>query len=139
MKTNPHVSSQRRKARQAHFSAPSHLKYKLMSAKLSKELREEHGIRSLPVRKDDEVLIFRGGQADVKGRVLDVYRRKSCLYVEKAVKYKRNGQATKTKISPSNVIITKLKMTPDREDLIKRKREGKGLGKGKYTEKDVDN
>ena len=110
-----------------------------MSATLSKDLREKYGIRSLPVRKDDEVLIVRGGQADVRGKVLDVYRRRWCLYVEKAQKYKRTGAAVKIPIHPSNVVLTKLKITPDREDLINRKREGRGIGKGKYTEKDVNN
>lgn len=138
MKTNPFVSSQRRKSRRAHFSAPSHLKYKLMSANLSKELREKHGIKSLPIRKDDEVLIVRGGQAEVKGKVQQVYRRRWCVYVEKAQKQKKNGALIKIPIDPSNCLITKLKLTPDREDLIKRKREGRGLDKGKYTEKDVN-
>lgn len=53
MKTHVEVTSSRRKARRAHFSAPSHIKYRLMSATLSKDLRKKHGIRSLPVRKDD--------------------------------------------------------------------------------------
>lgn len=139
MKTNPHVSSQRRKSRVAHFSAPSHIKYKLMSANLSKDLREKYGIRSLPVRRDDEVLIVRGGQADVTGKITEVYRKKRAIYVEKAVKYSRKGAVLKFPIDPSNVVLTKLKLTPDREDLISRKREGRGLGKGKYTEKDVAN
>ena len=45
----------------------------------------------------------------------------------------------RAKIDPSNVVLTKLKLTPDREALINRKREGRGIGKGKYTEKDVSN
>ena len=31
-----------------------------MSATLSKDLRKKHGVRSMPVRKDDEVIINRG-------------------------------------------------------------------------------
>lgn len=60
MKTHETVSSSRRKSRSAHFNAPSHVKYHLMSANLSKELQQKHGIKSLPVRRDDEVLIVRG-------------------------------------------------------------------------------
>ena len=70
MKTSPFVSSQRRKNRLAHFAAPSHVRYHLLSANLSKELREKHGVRSLPVRKDDEVLIVRGSNNEVRGKVL---------------------------------------------------------------------
>lgn len=53
MKTHAEVTSSRRKTRRAHFSAPSHIRYTLMSASLSKDLRKKHGVRSLPVRKDD--------------------------------------------------------------------------------------
>jgi large subunit ribosomal protein L26e len=60
MKFNSSVSGQRRKQRCAHFSAPSHIKYTLMSAPLSEELQKEHGIQSLPVRRDDVVEILRG-------------------------------------------------------------------------------
>ena len=31
-----------------------------MSAPLSQELRAKHGVRSIPVRKDDEVQVVRG-------------------------------------------------------------------------------
>ena len=31
-----------------------------MSAPLSKELRTKHNVRSLPIRKDDEVMVVRG-------------------------------------------------------------------------------
>ena len=44
MKTHVEVSSSRRKSRKAHFSAPSHIKYRLMAARLSKELRTKHKI-----------------------------------------------------------------------------------------------
>jgi large subunit ribosomal protein L26e len=60
MKTHSTVTSSRRKNRKAHFAAPSHLRYKLMSAPLSKELRAKHGVKSMPVRKDDEVTVVRG-------------------------------------------------------------------------------
>lgn len=70
MKTSPFVSSQRRKNRLAHFTAPSHVRYHLMSSNLAKDLREKHGVRSLPIRKDDEVLIVRGSNTEVRGKVL---------------------------------------------------------------------
>jgi large subunit ribosomal protein L26e len=31
-----------------------------MSATLSKDLRKKHGVRSMPIRKDDEVSILKG-------------------------------------------------------------------------------
>ena len=137
MKTHENVSSSRRKSRSAHFNAPSHVKYHLMSANLCKELREKHGVKSLPVRRDDEVLIVRGGFKDTKGKVSAVYRKRWCLYIEKVTKTRKNGATVKIPINASNCVLTKLKLTPDREDLIKRKREGRGLDKQKYTQQDV--
>ncbi len=63
------VTSSRRKCRKAHFAAHSQLKYKLMSAALSKDLRKKHGVRSMPVRKDDEVSIVKGSFKGNKGKV----------------------------------------------------------------------
>lgn len=57
MKFNKLVSSSRRKNRKRHFTAPSHIRRKIMSAPLSKELRKKYGVRSIPVRKDDEVMV----------------------------------------------------------------------------------
>ena len=57
MKFNKLISSSRRKNRRRHFSAPSHIRRKLMSSPLSKELRKKYNVRSIPVRKDDEVMV----------------------------------------------------------------------------------
>merc|ERR1712029_647208 len=66
MKFSRDVSSSSRKSRKAHFDAPSSVRRVIMSAALSKELRGEHSARSIPIRKDDEVLVTRG---TYKGRV----------------------------------------------------------------------
>ncbi len=60
MKLNKNVTSSRRKQRKRHFQAPSHVRRVLMSAPLSKELRQKYGVRSMPIRKDDEVQVVRG-------------------------------------------------------------------------------
>ncbi|ODN06224.1 60S ribosomal protein L26 [Orchesella cincta] len=57
MKRNNQVTCSRRKNRKRHFNAPSHVRRRLMSAPLSKELRLKYNVRSMPVRKDDEVQI----------------------------------------------------------------------------------
>ena len=58
MKFNKLVSSSRRKNRKRHFNAPSHIRRKLMSSPLSKELRQKYNVRSIPIRKDDEVQVM---------------------------------------------------------------------------------
>lgn len=58
MKTNPNVSSSRRKARRAHFQAPSSIRRNIMSAPLSRELREKYNVRSIPVRYAIALRVF---------------------------------------------------------------------------------
>ena len=57
MKFNKMVSSSRRKNRKRHFNAPSHIRRKIMSSPLSKDLRQKHNVRGMPIRKDDEVQV----------------------------------------------------------------------------------
>ena len=57
MKLNKLVSSSRRVQRKRHFQAPSHIRRKIMSSPLSKEMRTKYNVRSLPIRKDDEVQV----------------------------------------------------------------------------------
>jgi len=66
MKFSTTVTSDRGKCRKAHFAAHSTKKRILMSASLSKELQAKYNVRSLPIRKDDEVRMipFIVGRAD---------------------------------------------------------------------------
>ena len=138
MKFNASVSSSRRRCRKAHFSAPSSVRRKIMSARLSKDLCKELGITgrmAMPIRKDDEVSIVRGFFNDRDGKVTQVYRKKFVIHVERVYREKPNGATVNVGIHPSNVVITKLKMDKDRKNLIARKKsEAK-----KYTDADAAN
>ena len=135
MKTHVEVSSSRRKQRKAHFSAPSHLRYRIMSATLSKSLRVKYGIRSLPVRKDDEVVILRGARKGNKGKVIQVHRKKWAIHVDKVTKNKANGAPYQIPIHPSNVAITKVKEGKDRMARIATIAAGVNARKGKADKK----
>ncbi|KAI6184026.1 putative 60S ribosomal protein L26 [Aphelenchoides bicaudatus] len=141
MKSNPFVSSSSRKSRKAHFTAPSHVRRQIMSAPLSKDLRNKHGVRSVPVRIDDEVSVSRGHFKGNSGRVMRVYRKKFVIHVDKITREKANGTTVHIGIHPSKVQITKLKMDNDRKDLLARKAAGRaqvtGQIKGKHTEETV--
>merc|ERR1711977_60670 len=137
MKSSSQVSSSRRKNRKAHFKAPSHLRYKLMSCRLNKELRSKYRVRSMPVRKDDEVMVVRGKNKSTAGKVNQVYRKRWCIYIEGLGKAKTNGNPIRVPIDASNCELTKLKLTADREKLIKRKAQNDDKAKGKVQEKDV--
>ncbi|AET40543.1 60S ribosomal protein uL24 Ecym_6152 [Eremothecium cymbalariae DBVPG len=115
------VSSDRRKARKAYFTAPSSERRILLSAPLSKELREQYNIRALPIRKDDEVLVSRGSKKGQQGKVSSVYRLKFAIRVDKLTKEKSNGASVPLDVHPSKVVITKLHLDKDRKALIERK------------------
>merc|ERR1712013_619651 len=133
MKFNPAVSISRRKARKAHFSAPSHQRRILMSAHLSKELRAKHGIRSLPIRKNDEIHVSRGTYKGSDGKVTTVYRRRWVIHIERLNREKSNGSMVNIGLKPSNCTITKLHMDKDRQALINRKAgSGDKESKGKH-------
>ncbi|KAG6974546.1 hypothetical protein JG687_00000297 [Phytophthora cactorum] len=135
---NSTVSSSRRKSRKAHFGAHSTQRRVLMSAPLSKELQNKYNVRSLPIRKEDEVMIVRGSQKSREGRVTAVYRKKFVIHVERVVREKANGASVPIGIDASKVVITKLKLDKDRKKILERKnRAVSETEKGKFTEQDV--
>ena len=140
MKRSNTVTSSRRKCRKAHFSAPSSVRRKLMSAPLSKELRQKYNVRSLPVRKDDEVTVTRGHHKGQQvGKVISVYRRRWVIHIERIQRDKANGATVNVGIHPSKVEITKLKLDKDRKKILERKNRSRlaDKGKGKIKEEEV--
>eukprot|EP01061_Rhynchopus_euleeides_P018266 TRINITY_DN301_c0_g6_i1.p3 TRINITY_DN301_c0_g6~~TRINITY_DN301_c0_g6_i1.p3 ORF type:complete len:134 (+),score=67.50 TRINITY_DN301_c0_g6_i1:83-484(+) len=111
----------RRKQRKAHFTAPSSVRRVLMTAPLSKELRQKYNVRSLPVRRDDEVKVKRGTYKGRDGKVTCVYRKKWAIHVDKITKEKGNGSSVNMPFHPSNVEIVKIKLDNDRKNLLARK------------------
>merc|ERR1711988_315489 len=139
MKFSSSVSSSRRKSRKAHFTAPSSVRRVIMSAALSSELRTKYHVRSMPVRKDDEVSVKRGTYKGREGKVIQCYRKKWVLHVERITREKASGATVQVGIHPSKCEITKLKLDKDRKAILDRKnKETKtDKGKGKFTDKDV--
>ncbi|RWS30330.1 60S ribosomal protein L26-like protein [Leptotrombidium deliense] len=141
-KMNKLISSSRRKSRKLHFNAPSHIRRRIMSAPLSKELRQKYGVRSMPVRKDDEVQVVRGHyKGQQVGKIVQSYRKKYVIHIERVQREKANGASVYVGIHPSNVVIVKLKMDKDRKRILERRAKGKqlaeGKAKGKHTEESV--
>merc|ERR1711975_36982 len=140
MKFKPTVASSRRKSRKAHFTAPSSVRRKIMSAHLNKELSNKHHVKSMPIRKDDEVIVVRGSHRGREGKVIQVYRKKYVIHIERVTREKSNGSTVNVGIHPSNVTITKLKLDKDRRAILDRKDTTKELakGKGKYVEDELN-
>ncbi len=121
-------SSQPRKQRRALFNAPLHKRQKLMSALLSPELRKQYGIRNLPVRKGDEVVIMRGSFKGHRGKVVRVDLRRMRIYVDGVTIKNARGEPRYYPIHPSNVMIVSLNLDDKtRREIIERKKKGREL------------
>lgn len=95
-------------------------------------------VRSIPIRKDDEVQIVRGSNKDKEGKVTSVYRLKYVIHVERVTRDKATGASVPLGIHPSNVVITKLKLDKDRENILERIKIGRdqvAKAKGKAAAK----
>merc|ERR1712228_54398 len=136
MKLNKNVTSSRRKQRKRQFTAPSHIRRKLMSAPLSKELRQKYNVRSIPIRKDDEVQVMRGHyKGQQVGKVMNVYRKKFRIFIERIQRERANGASVFVGIHPSKVCVVKLKMTKTRKRILERRAAGRAAAQGKDKEK----
>jgi len=63
-----------------------------MSSPLSKELRQKYTVRTMSIRKDDKVQVVRGHyKSQQVGKVVQVYRKKFVIYIERIHREKVNG------------------------------------------------
>lgn len=103
-------SRQPRKQRKFRYNAPLQVKHKFLSAHLSKSLRKQHGKRSLPLRKGDEVLIMRGSFKKKKAKIISVDLRHGKVCIEGMQKTKRDGSKVNVPFSPSILMIQELSL-----------------------------
>jgi len=103
-------SKKPRKQRKFLYNAPLHLRRKMISAHLSKELREKYGRRSMPLRKGDEVKVMRGEFKGTVGKVVKIDTKKYKVYVDSVKKKRSVGTEYLVPISPSNLMILKLNL-----------------------------
>ena len=115
------IASKRRTQRKLQLGAPSSVKRKLMSSHLSKSLRDQYKIRSLPIKRGDEVKILKGKGKGKTGKVVQVYRKRNVIYVDKVQRDKQNGQTVFLPIKPSYCLIEKLLINKDRTKTIEKR------------------
>ena len=115
------IASKRRAQRKLQLGAPSSVKRKLMSSHLSKSLRDQYKIRSLPIKRGDEVKILKGKAKGKTGKVVQVYRKRNVIYVDKVQRDKQNGQTVVLPIKPSYCLIEKLLINKDRTKTIEKR------------------
>jgi large subunit ribosomal protein L24 len=115
-------SKKARKQRKFLLTAPLHLRRKMISAHLSKELKEKYKRRSLPVRKGDEVEIMRGEFKGRKGKVSRVDLKNYKVYIEGITRKKTTGIEVQVPIHPSNLRIIGLNLNDKKRlEVLERK------------------
>ncbi len=108
------IGYQPRKQRRFRFRAPLHIRQKMVSAHLSRELREELKRRSLPVRKGDKVRIMRGKFRGKEGVVARVDLRRLKVFVEGITQKKADGTEVLFPLDPSNLMIIEVDRSDER-------------------------
>jgi len=105
------VSKQPRKQRKRWYNAPLHRRGKIMAVPLERSLREKYGIKRIPIRRGDTVLITSGDFKGIEGKVEKVDREKYRVYISNVTIKKANGEEVPFPIYYSKLLITDLDLS----------------------------
>jgi len=103
-------SKQPRKQRKYRANAPLHIRHKLMSANLNKDLRKKYGKRNAPLRKDDNVKIMKGEFKGKTGKVEMIKMQKLKVSIAGIDRTKKDGSKVNVWFDPSNLQIKELNL-----------------------------
>ena len=115
-------SVQPRKQRLFRYKAPLHLRRKMVSVHLSKELRAKLSTkkRSAPVHKGDRVKLMRGDRKGQAGKVVEVDLHNLKVYMEGVSNRTAKGVEKLAPVEPSNLLLIEGEFTKDRLAMIQR-------------------
>jgi len=92
-----------------------------MSSKLEKNLKKVYDLKTIPLRKGDEVKITRGNHRGKVGNIVQISRKGIFLYISTVTFKKMKGDEAYSPIHPSNVEVLKLVLTSERKMFLKTK------------------
>ncbi|MFA5019479.1 MAG: 50S ribosomal protein L24 [Candidatus Pacearchaeota archaeon] len=101
-------SSQTRKQRKYLANAPMHIKRKIMSVNLSKELRKRYSRRSFPIRKGDDVVVMSGKFKKKSGKISGINSKKMKVSIDGINMKKNDGTKVNVYFRCSNLQIQNL-------------------------------
>ncbi|NHJ22988.1 MAG: 50S ribosomal protein L24 [Candidatus Lokiarchaeota archaeon] len=117
-------SKQPRKQRKALFNFKNHNRSNLLSTRVADFVREEYGIKSLPIRVGDQVRVVKGEFKDFEGEVIEVTNDLR-VQIKEVTFDKADGTQFHPTVHISKIVITKLekekKLDPWRAKIIDRK------------------
>lgn len=126
-------SKQPRKQRKYRAKAPLHIKRKMLSVNLSKELRKKHEKRSIVPRKGDKVKITKGKNKGKSGKISKVKVNLEKIYIENMQVKKQDGSKIHFPFKAANLQITELNLDDKKriKGTIKNTKEEKKSGENK--------
>ena len=103
------------------YTAKLHKKKDFLNVHVSKELSKKlkKKKRALLIHHGDEVKIMRGSSKGKAGHVVKVDYIRSLIYIEGITKRTARGKEVLVPMQPSNLILTDLQKTPEREQLYR--------------------
>ena len=126
-------SKQPRKQRKYRYNLLLHLRHKLSSSHLSKELRAQYGIRSLVARSGDKVKVMRGQFKKRVGKIESVNAKTAKAYIQGAEFIKKDGSKSLYPIHASNLMLLELNL--DDKKRLKNKLQSGKIKQPKQPEK----
>lgn len=118
------ASKQVRKQRKYRANAPLHIKYKMLAAHVSKELRQKYKRRAVVAIKNDTAKVMRGFFKGKQGKISEVNTNKGFVYIEGVQRTRKDGTKVNVSLKPSNLMIINLNLEDKRRvaSLEKRKK-----------------
>lgn len=110
-------SKQARKQRKYVANAPLHVKRKMLSCHLTKELRTKYARRSFPVKKGDTVKILNGEYKGKSGKIVSADANNGIngkIAIEGIQKNKKDGSKVNVSFRASNLMITELDLSDNK-------------------------
>lgn len=107
-------STRPKKQRKYQLNAPLHIRGKMLSSHLSKELREKYTKRSIRAIKGDKVKVMVGNFKGKIGQIEKVYTKNKKVEIAGVEYTKRDGSKSKYPIHVSNLMITELNLNDKR-------------------------
>ena len=111
-------SAKARKQRKFLYTAPLHLKRKILASHLSKELREKFKRRALPLKKGDEIQVMRGKFKGKTGKIARVNYKKYRVYIEGITRKRTVGTEAQVGLHPSKLKIVNLNLDDKRRQKV---------------------
>ncbi len=114
------------KQRKALYNSKNHQRSKLLTTRLADFLREEYGIKQIPLRVGDNVRVVTGEFTDFEGEILEILTKKQRVKIKECVLEKTDGTQFHPTIHISNLVISRFKregkkMDGWRANMIQRK------------------